>query len=687
MQAREYLASSRFIVFLAVACSVTAVAWAIRDPLLFVIGISGLAAGHFYSWLRHDSLSRLRMLILIVLMVLLTIYLGADMLFSGIGDRLLLARYLAYGLVLGSFDLTRRRNVLSCLVLGGLLLVLVSEFALDWSFLAFAVIFTILSLAAAAVDRVETEGKKSVLVGKSGWSSAGRASLAFAAFTMLVSAVLFLAMPRIGRGQMAQASWLPSRLDLTLGGLAMLPSRPSASPSPGILPSQADGTRGSGEYAVLGYAGSSADRPVLHVRSQISSYWRGMTFDKYDGRGWLSSSPDLRVLSESRGEFVLPDSRLNMADESVYWQTYFVLSDQPNAVFTGYNPGRIYLPQMTQTYLEQGALYRALSVVPRLRPESLRADRAFSEDPSDLALPAITQRTAALAESIVQGAPTDYDKAARLERFLLTNYTYNLDTPPLPAGQDAVDFFLFEQQSGYCSQFASAMAVMARHVGLPARIAAGYLPGVIDPMTGAHVVRTGDAHAWVEIHFRRNGWVAFDPTPRPDAALGFAARRNLVYFGLDGFTGVSLSGTISPMLGKLSLATLLKPAWLLFIGLIVVAIVSAVLIGRRQTKTRREIGGYTALEGESRQAMLRLYHKMAALLARKGLGAREPYQPPVEYAASVCPNLVAGQEEMDWLTEAAARAAYDARDFPPELLPLARARLSALRTALGRRQP
>jgi transglutaminase-like putative cysteine protease len=264
----------------------------------------------------------------------------------------------------------------------------------------------------------------------------------------------------------------------------------------------------------------------MYVRSRISSYWRGLTLDEYDGQGWLSASPEVRKLSGSHGEFLLPDSRRVSGQDKVYWQIYYLLADQPNTIFTGYNPGRIYLPETFQAFLEKGTLYRAFSLVPNLRPELLRADRAAGDDTENLALPSITERVAALAESIVQGAATDYEKAARLEHFLTANYPYDLTVRALPSGQDAVDYFLFEKQAGYCAHFATAMAVMARHVGLPARVAAGYLPGVIDTMTGAHTVRAGDAHAWVEIHFQRNGWVAFDPTPRSDAAMGFAAGRN-----------------------------------------------------------------------------------------------------------------------------------------------------------------
>ena len=689
MRMANHLVGSRFFAFLAVSCCIAAVAWAIRDPLLFAIGVPGLAAGHLYSWRQRDASIR-RSLILLLFMVL-TVFLGGDILLSGLSDRLLLSRYLIYGLVLGSFDLMRRRNVMASLILGVLLLVLISEFALDLWFLVFLVAFVILALTAVAVGRVEAETNQAMLIGELRWLTAGKVWLGFAAGTLMLSAVFFLLMPRVASSAVAQAAWLPSRLDLSLGGLTMLPSKPSASALPGIFPSrQGEGVLGEGGYATLGYVGSSADRAVMHVRSRISSYWRGATLDEYDGRGWLPSLSQIKLRNESQGEFVLPDSKSSLSGEKVYWQVYFMLSDQPNAVFTGYNPGRIYLPQAGQTSLERGTLYRALSVVPYLSPEILRTDSVVSEDIANLTLPPISERTAALAESVVQDAPTDYDKAARLERFLLTNYPYKLNVEPLPPGRDAVDFFLFEQQAGYCSHFATSMAVMARHVGLPARVAVGYLPGFIDPMTGAHIVRVGDAHAWVEIHFRQHGWVAFDPTPTPEAAMGFATGRNWVYFGLEDFTGVTFAGMLSPLAGNFSLGPLSVPGWVWVVlpGVGVATTVLALLRSRRKKKIRsqQEVKEYSILDGESRRIMLDLYRKMVSVLVKKGLPSRQPYQPPYEYAAIISAQIPNSRETIEWLSQAVSSAAYNPKPLNPLAVTEARRRLAALRRALtGRR--
>ncbi len=687
MEATRYAASYRILAFLAVSSAIAAVAWAISDITVLAIGILGLAAGHYYSWRRRDVSMRLSRIVLRSLILLffmaLTAFLGGDILLTGLSDRMLLSRYLVYGLVIGSFELMWRRNVVASLILGGLLLVLISEFALNLWFLAFLLSFTILALVAVALGRIEGEAGKAVLVGEFSWLGAGRFWLSFAAGALLVSTLLFLFMPRLASGQVTQASWLPSRLDLSLRGFSMLPSKPSASAALGIFPSQGRGA--GGDHAALGYTGSAADEPVMHVRSRVSSYWRGLILDVYDGRGWLNTAYQLRLIDRDRREYVLPDSGPGIEGQRVYWQAYYLLTDQPNAVFTGYRPGRIYLPVVGPVLLESGSLYRALSVVPYLKPDMLRVDRVVAEDTFNLELPFISERTAALAESIVRGAPTDYDKAARLEHFLMTNYPYDLTAAPLPPDRDAVDYFLFEQQAGYCAHFATAMAVMARQAGLPARVAAGYLPGYIDTLTGAHIVRAGDAHAWVEIHFQKHGWVAFDPTPRPDAKLGFASGGNWLHFGFEDYTGISLAGMVSPLAGRVSIGRFSMPAWIWVVipaGLIV-AVVFAFFFNRRwRGKAEPAVREYSMLEGEARRLALQLYNKMVALLARKGFPARQPHQPPYEYAAAICSQAPDAREAIDWITQVASRAAYDPGPFDPSMVPESKRKFSELNKAL-----
>lgn len=108
-------------------------------------------------------------------------------------------------------------------------------------------------------------------------------------------------------------------------------------------------------------------------------------------------------------------------------------------------------------------------------------------------------------------APTAFDKAAAIESHLRT-ITYTLDIPEPPIGQDIVDYFLFDLQRGYCDYFASAMVVLARLNGLPARLVIGYVASNYDPANERYVVTEDFAHSWVEIYFPGYGWIPFEPT-------------------------------------------------------------------------------------------------------------------------------------------------------------------------------
>ena len=105
-----------------------------------------------------------------------------------------------------------------------------------------------------------------------------------------------------------------------------------------------------------------------------------------------------------------------------------------------------------------------------------------------------------------------YDMVRAFEAWIGANVVYDLDAPTPAAGVDAVDDFLFSSRRGFCEQIASALAVMLRTQGVPARLATGYLPGERDRLSGVWKVRASDAHAWVEVWFPDSGWQAFDPT-------------------------------------------------------------------------------------------------------------------------------------------------------------------------------
>ena len=130
-----------------------------------------------------------------------------------------------------------------------------------------------------------------------------------------------------------------------------------------------------------------------------------------------------------------------------------------------------------------------------------------------LQLPAhLDPRILATAQQATAGAKSMYDMAVDLESYLRNHYTYNTSVT-MPPGQEGVSWFLFHSgKQGFCNYFATTMAVMARELGMPARVVVGYTAGTYDTRTQEWVVRGTDAHAWAQIYFAGYGWINFEPS-------------------------------------------------------------------------------------------------------------------------------------------------------------------------------
>lgn len=162
------------------------------------------------------------------------------------------------------------------------------------------------------------------------------------------------------------------------------------------------------------------------------------------------------------------------------------------------------------------ARYTEQVVFPDITADQLR--RATGDDPIDpeyLQLDDIDPRVRQLAEEVTRGKPTRFDKALALNgMFTKANgFEYKEETSGA-VSQDALVDFLFNGKSGFCEQYASAMGVLLRAVGIPSRVVIGYTAGF--ESGESRVITTDDAHAWVEVFFPNIGWATFDPTPLSD---------------------------------------------------------------------------------------------------------------------------------------------------------------------------
>lgn len=258
------------------------------------------------------------------------------------------------------------------------------------------------------------------------------------------------------------------------------------------------------------------------IQQPVPFRWRAQVYDRYTGRGWFVNTA--KVEEVAAGQPLLPDDVDALPGNfELVTQSIVRVHSEGGTVFAA---GELLELDQASTVLRGGAgdviavqaapdSYTAISRLPAVSVEQLRA--AGEEYPATLSrylqLPDdLPMRVRDLALSLTVDQPTAYDKAAVLEAYL-RQFPYSVDVPGPPSGRDAVDYFLFDLKVGFCDYFASAMVVMARSVGLPARLVMGYSSGIYDYSQEYFVVRAMNAHAWAEVYFPGIGWVEFEPTP------------------------------------------------------------------------------------------------------------------------------------------------------------------------------
>ena len=256
-------------------------------------------------------------------------------------------------------------------------------------------------------------------------------------------------------------------------------------------------------------------------------YWRKITYDIYSGAGWLSSPAQEILLPADTPLLEAPDGyrtinqRIQQGadqDWALYWTGILGQVDvDTDIAWRAKPPGDpdpLHVGDMLGG-LTDSTEFTVTSYSPQFSAAQLRT--ANSNYPPKiveryLQLPENTpERVLALARELTQTAPTPYDRTLAIEAYLRT-FPYTLETEPPPRGRDVVDYFLFTAQQGYCDYYATSMVVLARAVGLPARIVIGYTSGEYDSLTAEYIIRRENAHSWVEIYFSGFGWVEFEPT-------------------------------------------------------------------------------------------------------------------------------------------------------------------------------
>jgi transglutaminase-like putative cysteine protease len=262
-----------------------------------------------------------------------------------------------------------------------------------------------------------------------------------------------------------------------------------------------------------------ANVEVFTVRSTARAYWRLTSLDRFDGEIWSSEGSYQKLGNGLRNDDPAPSGDTVVQDYDITQLSSIWLPGayEPRRV-TGlsnlsYNPdsGSV----ISKEQASDGLAYQVQSVIPHFTAAQLAAapTGGLGREATTryLAQPTVSARVRALAQQVA-GRGSQFDRAKALQDFFRSGrFTYDLR---VPAGHDgrALERFLFDVKRGYCEQFAGSYAVLARLVGLPARVAVGFTAGELG-RDGLFHVRDLNAHAWPEVYLSGFGWVAFEPTP------------------------------------------------------------------------------------------------------------------------------------------------------------------------------
>jgi transglutaminase-like putative cysteine protease len=407
-----------------------------------------------------------------------------------------------------------------------------------------------------------------------------------------------------------------------------------------------------------------SDSVVFTVDSPRASFWRGETFDAWDGRAWTRSD-DRRFLTERvlANRVQIPpaaeDTGARVGQE--LRQTFHIESGFSDIVFAAPSPREVETDKLVRSRPDgttalaggpssgfgKGAVY---TVVSRRLPTTAADLRAADHQPVARAVAAqyaqpvanTSERVRDLARQVTANHPAVYDKIRAIEAWLGANTKYSLHAPLSSRDVDVVDDFLFHTRLGWCEQIASSLVVLARSAGIPSRLATGFVPGERDPLTGRFVVRERDAHAWAEIFFPGIGWQGFDPT----SAVPLAG-------------DAKAGGSVLSDLRRHAVSLAIVAAGLVLLALALPEVRSM----RRRRRARRASWGARTLHQLER-------------VGRKAGRARAPAETPREYANALAHRL--GAPALDMVGAALDADAYSAGGAPPEARAAADAVLSSL---------
>jgi protein-glutamine gamma-glutamyltransferase len=640
----EQSPEARAFVWFAFAAAAVAVVVYGQDIVVPVAGIAIAAAGHVVSYReRNRRRDFWRQVFLASLIFAALFYVIADSTLAVFGGILPQANFAILLVAITSFDLKTRRNLYSSLWISLAILYLAAVYAWDYLFVVFCAVWVVCLAGFWFCSHIRRIGGVPLLP--------PRMAALVAAGAFGVGLLSFAVIP--------QPSGVPiSPLVISLPNFTAFHGDMESAALPLV---QVTGDSAGATTSVdLHFRGRLGDSPVMYVRTGAPAYWRGLVFDTYRDGVWTASDHYYRET-----EPYVPPRLLPPAPEhnlGTFVQTFRVLRPMPGVIDAAYPIESLYAPVSalredaygtfhTPQELTPGQTYSVVSYIPDLSAANLRTNGdkpvfGYASGPY-LDVTGLSTRARGLAAGIATSGD-EYDKVIALTTYLQRNYRYTLDLPPVPAGQDPVDWFLFGAKTGYCEQFATAEVMMLRSLNIAARLATGYSTGEYDPVLNQAVVRERDAHAWVEVWFPGYGWVPVDPTP---GVAPLAATQFPQHWAASGMARLLPHLTVSaPMaaIGSIGAAAAVPAA----IGLLVLGALAVVWWRRRRAHAQKPQPGESEL--------LRLYDRVQRRLGRR----RAPPETPLEYLRGTPDGRLTPL--LEEVTHAVNRGVYAGRWPDPE---------------------
>jgi transglutaminase-like putative cysteine protease len=273
-----------------------------------------------------------------------------------------------------------------------------------------------------------------------------------------------------------------------------------------------------------------SDELFFEIDAPRAAYWRVASLEEFDGSRWHEASPDRAIADDG----VVPGSAVPGASTSQLTQEITVLGLRGAALPAALSPsqvrrldaegeeatdGLVYDPDSGSVFvsggLQEGDRFEVLSVTPRASFEELNdaaPGAVLSRESVYLETPGLTRGIQNLVQRWTRNSTTPFEKLVAIQEELRA-FNYELNPAQLEQ-ENYLEDFLLRTREGYCQQFATSFAIMARSLGFPTRVSVGFLPGAQDTIGSRFVVSGTDAHAWPEVNFEGFGWIPFEPTPR-----------------------------------------------------------------------------------------------------------------------------------------------------------------------------